>query len=173
MEHKWKESLTLKDINERLFQWLSEDMKTGFGWHIFYSHTLVLERATILIYSENWKRSSASLQQLSNERLPLAFAWGQCQSHTRSCDWHVSDTDASDGSGQRFLDVAKLYDALYYSFKDEEYGEPLDFAWYADKDYSCEAAAYAIKHTGGLPLTTSVLWRSLCRFDRLEQHYKG
>ncbi|KAM0435887.1 hypothetical protein ACHAPT_002779 [Fusarium lateritium] len=38
--------------------------------------------------------------------------------------------------------VAKIYDPLYYAYRDRDRGTPVDVTWMADKDYSREAAAY-------------------------------
>jgi len=38
--------------------------------------------------------------------------------------------------------VAKIYDPLYYSFSDRDFGTPVDVTYRADQDYSREAAAF-------------------------------
>ncbi|KAK4205252.1 glycosyltransferase family 17-domain-containing protein [Triangularia verruculosa] len=38
--------------------------------------------------------------------------------------------------------VAKIFDPLYYKYKDTEHGLPTDVVWIAARDYSIEAAAY-------------------------------
>ncbi|KAH7271775.1 hypothetical protein B0J15DRAFT_522693 [Fusarium solani] len=38
--------------------------------------------------------------------------------------------------------VAKIYDPLYYSFSDPDFGTPVDVTYRADQDYSREAAAF-------------------------------
>ncbi|RYP25022.1 hypothetical protein DL765_000250 [Monosporascus sp. GIB2] len=55
----------------------------------------------------------------------------------------VAPPDAADGKREPFAAVAKIYDALYYSFANTfASGVPEDVTCEADRDYSREAAAY-------------------------------
>lgn len=38
--------------------------------------------------------------------------------------------------------AAKIYDPLYYSFTNREFGTPVDVTWLANQHYSRECAAY-------------------------------
>ncbi|KAI1738462.1 hypothetical protein F4680DRAFT_424858 [Xylaria scruposa] len=46
------------------------------------------------------------------------------------------------GQTRPYTAMAKIYDSLYYPFRNTLYGPPNDVVWKADMDYSREAAAY-------------------------------
>lgn len=55
----------------------------------------------------------------------------------------VSVSVTPSGGQKSFLAVAKIFDAMYYPFRNQEWGHAQDVVYFADVDYRCEASAMA------------------------------